>query len=97
LAIVAKAIYALMALVILLAVATLLFSTFSCYPVRYFWDLAVPGGKCLDREALYLGIGSINIATDLLILVLPTFMLKDLTIPKLQKMFLIVITSLGGT
>jgi hypothetical protein len=85
-----------MVVVTLYGIETFLTGVFQCTPVAYFWDLTIPGGKCVDRWALYFANGGINIVTDFLILLLPVFILKDLQVPKLQKMFLMAIIALGG-
>lgn len=91
-----KAIYAVVVLVCLAALATLLSCILSCHPVAYFWDSSIPGGSCLNEEALYLANEGINTATDLLLLIIPVFLLKDLAISRLQKIFLIDIISPKG-
>ncbi|KAE9378773.1 hypothetical protein N431DRAFT_477937 [Stipitochalara longipes BDJ] len=91
-----KAIYAVKVMVFLSALATLLSCIFSCYSVAYFWDASIPGGRCLNEEALYLANGSLNIDIDLLTLIIAIFLLKDLSMPRPQKIFLIGILSLGG-
>jgi len=50
----------------------------------------------LNEEALYLANRGINIANDLLLLIIPIFLLKEFEMPRLQKIFLIGIVSLGG-
>lgn len=91
------AIYAVMALVIAYGIETFFSGTFTCSPVAYFWDITIAGGKCVDKWSLYFANGGINIATDFMILILPVFILKELIMPKFQKMFLIAVIALGGT
>lgn len=91
-----KAIYATMALVIAYGVETFFSGTFTCTPVAYFWDVTIPGGHCVNKWALYFANGGINIATDFIILLLPVFILKDLQMPKYQKITLIAILAIGG-
>lgn len=88
--------YAVIALVVAYGVETFFSGIFTCYPVAYIWDITIPGGKCVDKWGLYFANGGINIVTDFMILILPVFILKDLIMPKFQKMFLMAIIALGG-
>jgi hypothetical protein len=89
-----QTIYVVMVLVIMFALVTLDSCTFDCHPIAYSWDTTIPGRVCFNRDALYLANGSINDATDLLILILPLFILKDLTMPRMKNIFLIGTVSL---
>jgi hypothetical protein len=91
-----RAIYVVIALAVIFSLATFLVCSFPCTPVAYFRDTTLPNGKRSNQGALYLAIGGINIATDILILILPISMLKNLKVPGLQRIFLIVILSPGG-
>jgi hypothetical protein len=71
-------------------------SVFLCYPVAYFWDKTIPGGKCINQYAIWFTNAALNIATDVAIIVLPMPVLARLSMPKMQKALLIGVFALGG-
>ncbi|KAH8679713.1 hypothetical protein BGZ60DRAFT_235794 [Tricladium varicosporioides] len=72
----------------------LLSSVLSCVPVAAFWDQSVPG-HCLPRSPIWFANAGLNIATDILILVLPVPVIHTLFLPKRQKIGLYLIFTLG--
>ena len=65
-------------------------ATFQCTPVAYQWDKKIPGGRCFDISAFYKSSSVPNIATDLVVLILPiptVLALKASMIRKLGLMF----------
>ena len=77
-------------------VETLFAGIFQCTPVAFFWDESIAGGKCIDKFALYFAHAGVNIITDFMILLFPILILKDLIMPRTQKIILIGIIALGG-
>lgn len=75
---------------------TLFGSIFLCFPVDFFWDKSIPGGKCLNQEVVWFSNAGVNIAQDVVILFLPLPVLRKLAIPSRQKKALIVVFALGG-
>ncbi|UJO24450.1 uncharacterized protein CLAFUR5_13776 [Fulvia fulva] len=71
-------------------------SIFLCYPVEYFWDKTIEGGKCLPRVELWFFISGFNILTDIATVILPIPMIKDLQMPKREKRALMAVLCLGG-
>jgi len=71
-------------------------SVFLCFPVRFFWDKAVPGGKCLNQFAVWFTNAAVNIVQDFVILLMPMPVLRSLDIPRRQKRVLMGIFALGG-
>jgi hypothetical protein len=67
-----------------------------CLPVAYFWDKAIPGGRCLPEQPVWFGNGALNIATDLMILILPMPTFSKLQLAKKQKIGLMLVLALGG-
>ena len=65
-----------------------------CNPVPKYWDDAIPG-KCLNRGAYVVSTSSIVLATDLLILIMPTWILHDLRMPFGRKIMVIAFLSFG--
>lgn len=67
---------------------------FSCSPIRKFWDRDMPG-TCIPNLPLWYINAAGNVATDLAIFVLPLPVLKNLNLPRPQKILLMGIFSLG--
>ncbi|KAL2271504.1 hypothetical protein VTJ83DRAFT_875 [Remersonia thermophila] len=68
---------------------------FQCTPVAFNWDLSIPGGRCVDRRALYILTAAFNIVMDILILGIPLWIFSKLRIPARTKIALLVIFTLG--
>ena len=66
----------------------------NCVPVAKFWDRSIPG-HCLSFEALWFFNASMNIATDLTLLLMPMPLLSQLQLPRLQKLALIGVFAIG--
>ncbi|KAF1962869.1 hypothetical protein CC80DRAFT_99403 [Byssothecium circinans] len=69
---------------------------FICLPVTFFWNKDVLGGKCLNQTLVWFMNASINIAQDVIILLMPIWVLRGLAIPAKQKKALIIVFLLGG-
>jgi hypothetical protein len=67
---------------------------FYCSPRRMIWFKLTPGGKCHDVNDIILSQGAFNMASDIVILLLPTSSLWQLSVPLAKKVF---ITLLFGT
>jgi|SRR5690242_21848376 len=68
---------------------------FYCKPRRFIWDKLVPGGKCYDVNDIILSQGAFNMASDIVILFLPTFSLWQLNVPLARKMFITLLFATG--
>lgn len=73
-----------------------IFSGFvNCVPVAKFWDRSIKG-HCLSFEALWFFNASMNIATDLALLIMPMPLLSQLQLPYTQKVALVGVFAIGG-
>ncbi|KAH6704201.1 hypothetical protein BKA61DRAFT_493526 [Leptodontidium sp. MPI-SDFR-AT-0119] len=61
---------------------------FNCQPIAKNWDLTITGGKCIDVTKIMMTHGSINITTDIAMLVLPIPLVRKLKLPMKQKVAL---------
>jgi hypothetical protein len=68
---------------------------FTCVPVQKFWLPDTPGW-CFDKTALWFSNAGIHIVTDILILIYPMPVLKNLQLPKRQKYALMIVFGLGS-
>lgn len=68
----------------------------ACQPFAKNIDVTVKDGQCLDKVALYIATGVINIITDLMVLILPIPMVLGLQMQRSRKIMLILLFSLGS-
>ncbi|KAF2625595.1 hypothetical protein BU25DRAFT_473707 [Macroventuria anomochaeta] len=68
---------------------------FYCKPRRMIWDKLTPGGKCYDVNDIILSQGVFNMASDVVILFLPTLSLWQLNVPLARKMFITLLFATG--
>lgn len=66
----------------------------NCVPVAKFWNHDLPGG-CLSFEAVWFFNASMNIATDVTLLLMPMPLLIKLQLPKMQKVALVGVFAMG--
>ncbi|EJT81072.1 hypothetical protein GGTG_01059 [Gaeumannomyces tritici R3-111a-1] len=72
--------------------------TFQCTPVSLAWNpgsSSSRGGRCVDRAVLFTAMATFNIATDLVVLGLPLWILSGLQIPRRTKLALLGVFLLG--
>jgi len=56
-----------------------------CRPVAYWWDKSIQGGVCFNVQTFYRAMCVPNIATDVIVLLLPISSLIQLKLPLLKK------------
>ncbi|KAJ5558634.1 hypothetical protein N7535_008851 [Penicillium sp. DV-2018c] len=66
----------------------------NCVPVAKFWDHELPG-NCLSFEAVWFFNASMNIVTDMTLLLLPMPLLSNLQLPRKQKYALMGVFAIG--
>ncbi|KAF4552744.1 Hypothetical protein D9617_9g025340 [Elsinoe fawcettii] len=74
---------------------TIFGSIFACVPVPSFWDANV-AGTCLPHAVTWYFNAGLNVVTDLLIIILPMPVLKNLNMPFKQRVALMAVFALGG-
>jgi hypothetical protein len=67
---------------------------FLCYPIQGFWDKTVDA-RCIPTNLQWHVNAAGNIATDIIVFVLPLPVIGQLNLPKTQKLLLIALFSLG--
>lgn len=67
----------------------------NCVPIAKFWDRSIQG-YCLSFEALWFFNASMNILTDLALLIMPMPLLSQLQLPRMQKIALVGVFAIGG-
>lgn len=88
--------YILIGVIIANWIAFLLASTFQCSPVVYQWDKSVADGKCFNVGALYKASSAPNIATDVVILILPIPTVWLLKASRIRKLGLMLVFLTGS-
>ncbi|KAG2420169.1 hypothetical protein HFD88_004969 [Aspergillus terreus] len=66
----------------------------NCLPVARFWDPSV-GGSCMSFEAVWFFNASMNIVTDITLLIMPMPLLSHLQLPRMQKFALMGVFAMG--
>ncbi|KAI1476073.1 hypothetical protein F4774DRAFT_428487 [Daldinia eschscholtzii] len=66
-----------------------------CIPMKRIWDKSFPGECNLDEGVLEIGSASLNLALDVFILVLPQPIIWRLHMPKIKRMGVSVIFTIG--
>lgn len=89
--------WVLLVLVTLYSLTTIFGAAFTCYPVHFFWDKADTGPHtCLNQKALWFSNASLNIVSDIVVLICPMPALRSLNLPKRQKIGVMLVFALGG-
>ncbi|KAH6711945.1 hypothetical protein BKA61DRAFT_611860 [Leptodontidium sp. MPI-SDFR-AT-0119] len=86
-------------MVMFIAVGYSLCGTFAflylCQPIRKLWDFTVPG-KCVNISKVFLAGAALNAGTDLIMLLLPVWLLWPLHLPAGQKIGVTLILMTGS-
>jgi hypothetical protein len=68
----------------------------ACTPFAKNVDVTIREGQCLNKTALYIATGVLNIITDIMVLSLPIPMVLRLQMVKSRKVMLILLFSVGS-
>lgn len=74
---------------------TILSAFLVCQPLPFYWDITIEGGHCGDQFLSYILTGSINIATDVMTLLLPIPSLMRLEMSLSRKLTLVATFACG--
>lgn len=83
-----------MVVIVMWAIATVLSGLFICWPISASWT-SDRRAHCGNQVMYFFVTGAINLATDVMVLILPLSHLFRLRLPKATKFGLIVVMSLG--
>ena len=89
-----KLVWAIITFVGCYAIASITATVLECTPVARVWDKSV-AGYCINFTAFWYTNGSVNIATDIILWVLPCHMIVKLNMPRRQKIWLMGLFLLG--
>lgn len=84
--------------VVVWAIFAVLYTTFQCRPVAYYWDRSMAGGWCMPNqqyEALNIFSAIVAMVADFAILIIPTPTIWKLHMRPKQKMALQLVLCVG--
>lgn len=79
----------------LFGIWTLISAFIVCHPLEFTWNKTIPDGHCTDSFPILYTNAGINIATDIVITLLPLRILSRLTLTPAQKRGLMAVFALG--
>jgi hypothetical protein len=68
---------------------------FNCQPIAKNWDITITDGKCINVAKILMTHGSLNIVTDIAMLVLPITLVRKLKMSMKQKVALAALFMTG--
>ncbi|KAJ5546183.1 hypothetical protein N7494_003768 [Penicillium frequentans] len=86
--------YVIMAIVATYSTWAVVSGYVNCVPVAKFWNQDLPG-HCLSFDAVWFFNASMNIVTDVTLLLLPMPLLSALQLPRMQKVALMGVFAIG--
>ena len=89
-------VFVVMGVVFAYNIALMLSLIFACRPIAKNWDATIMTGSCINRPAVYLANGVLNVVTDFIILLMPLPMIRGLHLPLRQKILLGAMFSVGS-
>ncbi|KAJ4994500.1 hypothetical protein SVAN01_00329 [Stagonosporopsis vannaccii] len=89
--------YAVLCIVVACGLWGVFGNVFLCFPVNFFWDESVRGGRCMNDYIVWFTTAGLNIAQDVIILFLPIRVIRSLQISRSQKQGLITMLALGAS
>ncbi|KAJ4412431.1 hypothetical protein N0V85_003703 [Neurospora sp. IMI 360204] len=86
-------------LIVIYGLWTVFGTFFTCWPINLWWEVVRregrPEGVCMDKNIITFANAGINIASDLVLAIIPIPLLWKLQIPKKQKFILTSLFGLG--
>ena len=73
-----------------------LVTVFQCTPVRGAWDFTIEGRRCIDYVAYLYASSAVNVATDIVLCLLPMPHLWKLRLPLRERVMVCVLLAGGA-
>jgi len=89
-------VYAVLLVVVGYSIPSATIFLWMCRPLRKYWDLTVTEGECIAGNPPYLAAAVLNSVTDVVILLLPLWLLWPLRVPWRQKIAVSLVLMAGG-
>ncbi len=91
------AVYCTMFVTVGYTVPNALLFLYICRPMQAYWDFTLQAqATCINMNAAFHTNNTLNMVTDIVILLLPIWMLKPLHAPLLKKIGIMLILMTGG-
>ncbi|KAF5871308.1 putative cfem domain-containing protein [Botrytis fragariae] len=78
-----------------LMVAIFIVVIFQCTPIAYNWQVDIPGGYCIEQGVFYVATAVVALVTDILVLIVPFWIVIGLKMPRRTKIAVIGVFFLG--
>ncbi|GJN84095.1 hypothetical protein PLIIFM63780_007648 [Purpureocillium lilacinum] len=85
--------------VVIWGIFAVLYTTFMCHPVSFYWDRTIPGGWCIPNEqyeSLNIFSAIVAAVADITILIIPTPTIWKLRIRRKQKIAVQIVLCVGA-
>lgn len=69
---------------------------FACQPLSKVFSATVTEGSCINRTSVYICIAALNIASDVVLLIMPIPVVWALQMPRMQRVGVLVVFLLGS-
>ncbi|KAI8626401.1 hypothetical protein F5Y19DRAFT_488236 [Xylariaceae sp. FL1651] len=79
---------------VLYYIAVIIVSGISCFPHEKIWNMSVPG-KCFNTRAFFISNAALNLASDIIILVLPQKIIWSLKMSREKKVGVSLVFAVG--
>ncbi|KAF2704977.1 hypothetical protein K504DRAFT_449041 [Pleomassaria siparia CBS 279.74] len=83
-------------IVVSFTIATVCTSIFACKPIETFWKMGPGAPECIDTTSSWFSNAAFNILLDLMVILLPMPVVRNLNLAKRQKWLLMGLFALGG-
>jgi len=92
-----KVCYGVLLFVVVFGIWTIFGNIFMCTPIKSFWKQSMQSVNCMDRQIVWFTNAAVNIAQDIVILLLPMPLIQTLQVSRGQKRGLVIMFGLGAT
>lgn len=89
-------IYITMVIVVIYSLVASFEWVYACRPLEKYWDHTIPGGSCINWLTIAVFSGVMNSTTDVVMLILPVIILRNLRLPRRQKVGVMMVLMTGG-
>ncbi|PTU22107.1 hypothetical protein P175DRAFT_0516082 [Aspergillus ochraceoroseus IBT 24754] len=83
-------------IIISYTIAFVLAIIFACSPLAKSWDPTITTGSCINLHSVYLTIVITNTTSDVIIILIPVPIIRELRLPFLQRLGVICLFGIGG-
>ena len=89
-----RACYAMLGINVAYYIAAILVTSLACSPHEGIWDRTIPG-KCLDSRVILISSASVNVISDIFILLLPQKIIWGLRISAKKRLGISIVFATG--